>query len=133
MKNPLLSLRNHGQSVWLDNLCRHLITSGELKQLIADDDDVRGLTSNPAIFEKAIADSHDYEDILEDPETQSLDAKAIYERIALRDIRDAADLLRPVYLNSKRSDGYVSLEVSPALPPCSGNDPLPSDRTGLRA
>ena len=76
---------------------------------------MRGLTSNPSIFEKAIAGSSDYRDLLEAPESQSLDAKTIYERIAVRDIQDAADVFRPVYLETKRRDGYVSLEVSPRL------------------
>ena len=114
MKNPLQSLHHHGQSVWLDYLRRSLITGGELIRLIKEDG-LRGLTSNPSIFEKAIAGSTDYRDMLEAPESQGIDAKALYERIAVRDIQDAADLLRPVYLGSKRRDGYVSLEVSPQL------------------
>jgi transaldolase / glucose-6-phosphate isomerase len=114
MKNPLHSLQHYGQSVWLDYLRRSLITSGELKRLI-DEDGLRGLTSNPSIFEKAIAGSSDYRDLLQAPESQALDAKTLYERIAARDIQDAADLFRPVYLESKRRDGYVSLEVSPQL------------------
>ena len=114
MKNPLQSLQDQGQSVWLDYLRRSLITGGELKRLIKEDG-LRGLTSNPSIFEKAIAGSTDYRDMLEAPESQGIDAKALYERIAVRDIQDAADLLRPVYLDSKRRDGYVSLEVSPRL------------------
>jgi transaldolase/glucose-6-phosphate isomerase len=114
MKNPLQSLRDHGRSVWLDYLRRSLITSGELERLI-EEDGLRGLTSNPSIFEKAIAGSNDYQDMFEAPESQRIDAKALYERIAVRDIQDAADLLRPVYLESKRRDGYVSLEVSPRL------------------
>ena len=114
MKNPLKSLHEHGQSVWLDYVRRSLITSGELKRLI-DEDGLLGLTSNPSIFEKAIAGSSDYRDLLEAPESQSLDAKTLYERIAVRDIQDAADVFRPVYLETKRRDGYVSLEVSPRL------------------
>jgi len=114
MRNPLAALQDYGQSVWLDHLRRSLITSGELKRLI-EEDGLRGLTSNPSIFEKAIAGSSDYRDILEAPESQGLEAKTLYERIAVRDIQDAADLLRPVYLESKRRDGYVSLEVSPQL------------------
>ncbi len=114
MKNTLQLLHDHGQSVWLDYLRRSLITSGELKRLIAEDG-VRGLTSNPSIFEKAIADSGEYGDILATPESQVLDAKALYEQIAVRDIQDAADILRCVYVESNRRDGYVSLEVSPKL------------------
>ena len=114
MKNPLQLLQNHGQSFWLDYLRRSLITGGELKRLIKEDG-LRGLTSNPSIFEKALAGSNDYRDMLEAPDSQGIGAKALYEHIAVRDIQDAADLLRPVYLDSKRRDGYVSLEVSPRL------------------
>ncbi|MDP9160089.1 MAG: bifunctional transaldolase/phosoglucose isomerase [Acidobacteriota bacterium] len=113
--NPLKELLNFGQSVWLDYIRRNLITSGELKRLI-EEDGLRGMTSNPAIFEKAIAGSTDYSDILKSLRSKSdLDAKARYEILAIRDIQDAADLLRPVYDSSKKRDGYVSLEVSPYL------------------
>jgi len=113
--NPLKDLLKYGQSVWLDYIRRDLLTSGELKRLI-DEDGLRGMTSNPAIFEKAIADSTLYADILQSLRTRTdLDAKARYEILAIRDIQDAADFLRPVYDSSKRRDGYVSLEVSPYL------------------
>src|SRR6266567_8734677 len=113
--NPLKDLLKFGQSVWLDYIRRDLITSGELKRLIQEDG-LRGMTSNPAIFEKAIAGSTDYADILASLKDRSdLDAKARYELIAICDIQDAADLLRPVYEESKRRDGYISLEVSPFL------------------
>jgi transaldolase / glucose-6-phosphate isomerase len=113
--NPLKDLLKFGQSVWLDYIRRDLITSGELERLIQEDG-LRGMTSNPAIFEKAIAGSTDYADILESLRSRSdLDAKARYELIAIRDIQDATDLLRPIYDDSKRHDGYVSLEVSPYL------------------
>jgi transaldolase/glucose-6-phosphate isomerase len=113
--NPLKDLLKFGQSVWLDYIRRDLITSGELKRLI-EEDGLRGMTSNPAIFEKAIAGSTDYADILASLRDRSdLDAKARFEIIAIRDIQDAADLLRPVYDQSNRRDGYVSLEVSPYL------------------
>src|SRR3989454_12010582 len=113
--NPLLDLQKFGQSIWLDYIRRSLITSGELKRLI-DEDGLRGITSNPSIFEKAISGSTDYADLLKSlqPNTD-LDAKARYEILAIRDIQDAADMLRPVYESSKRRDGYVSLEVSPYL------------------
>jgi transaldolase / glucose-6-phosphate isomerase len=114
LENPLNALQKYGQSVWLDYIRRSLITSGELQRMI-DEDDVRGVTSNPAIFEKAVAGSTDYKDVLTAPESQKLAAKALYERIAVRDIQEAADLLRPVYDQSKKRDGYVSLEVSPKL------------------
>src|SRR5205814_1520408 len=113
--NPLKDLLKFGQSVWLDYIRRDLITSGELKRLIQGDG-LRGMTSNPAIFEKAIAGSTDYADILASlKDRPDLDAKARYEIIAIRDIQDVADLLRPVYEESHRRDGYVSLEVSPYL------------------
>lgn len=113
--NPLKQLLDYGQSVWLDYIRRKLLTSGELKRLI-EEDGLRGMTSNPAIFEKAIAGSTDYTDFLTSLSSRrELDAKARYELLAIRDIQDAADLLRPVYQSSKRRDGYVSLEVSPYL------------------
>ena len=112
--NPLKGLLDYGQSVWLDYIRRSLITSGELKRLIQGDG-LRGVTSNPAIFEKAIAGSMDYKDLLSTASSQRLDAKTLYEKIAVRDIQDAADLLRPIYEKSKTRDGYVSLEVSPTL------------------
>src|SRR5258708_24124989 len=113
-KNPLLLLQKLGQSVWLDYIRRSLITSGELQRLI-NEDGLRGVTSNPAIFEKAIAGSTDYQDVLEDPATRSLNAKQIYEKIAVRDIQDAAGILASVYAATNSRDGYVSLEDSPTL------------------
>jgi len=113
--NPLRDLQKFGQSVWLDYIRRNLFKTGELKRLI-EEDGLRGMTSNPSIFEKAIAGSTDYSDILESTRSNTeLDAKARYELIAIRDIQDAADLLRPTYDSTKRRDGYVSLEVSPYL------------------
>ena len=114
LENPLRALQVFGQSVWLDYIRRSLITSGELRRLI-EEDGLRGVTSNPAIFEKAIAGSSDYADILEAPGAASMDATSLYEKLAIRDIQDAADLLRPVYDETGRRDGYVSLEVSPLL------------------
>jgi transaldolase/glucose-6-phosphate isomerase len=103
-----------GQSIWLDYIRRNLITSGELKHLV--DEGLGGVTSNPAIFEKAITGSTDYNDLLgELQRDKSLDAFAVYERLAVRDIQDAADILRPVYDRTAGRDGYVSLEVSPFL------------------
>ena len=113
--NPLQALLGYGQSMWLDYIRRDLITSGTLKTMIADDG-LRGMTSNPAIFEKAIAESSLYDDILKELASRTdLDTKARYEQIAIRDIQGAADVLRPVYDSSKFRDGYVSLEVSPLL------------------
>jgi transaldolase len=113
--NPLKDLLSFGQSVWLDYIRRDLLTSGELKRLI-EEDGLRGMTSNPAIFEKAITGSTLYADLLSSLGSRTdLDAKGRYEILAIRDIQDAADFLRPVYQSSKRRDGYVSLEVSPYL------------------
>src|SRR5215471_14444774 len=113
--NPLKDLLKYRQSVWLDYIRRNLLKSGELNRLI-EDDGLRGMTSNPAIFEKAITGSTDYTDFLRSlAERRDLDAKARYELLAIRDIQDAADMLRLVYDESKRYDGYVSLEVSPYL------------------
>ncbi len=93
-ENPLKALTRFGQSVWLDYIRRDLMSSGELARLI-DEDGLRGMTSNPAIFEKAIAGSADYTQALEDlAKRKDLDAKGIYEQLAIRDIQDAADALR---------------------------------------
>ena len=113
--NPLKDLLKYGQSVWLDYIRRDLLTSGELKRLI-EEDGLRGMTSNPSIFEKAIADSTLYSDILQSLRSRTdLDAKGRYEILAIRDIQEATDIFRSVYQDSKRRDGYVSLEVSPYL------------------
>ena len=113
--NPLKQLLNFRQSIWLDYIRRDLLTSGELQRLI-DEDGLRGMTSNPAIFEKAIGDSTYYQDFLDSFASRAdLDAKGRYEMLAIRDIQDAADLLLPVYQSTKKRDGYVSLEVSPYL------------------
>jgi len=113
--NPLKELLNYGQSMWLDYIRRDLITTGKLKQMIADDG-LRGMTSNPSIFEKAIGDSSLYDDMLNSLASQSdLTPTDRYERIAIRDIQDAADVLKPVYESSNFHDGFVSLEVSPIL------------------
>jgi transaldolase / glucose-6-phosphate isomerase len=113
--NPLKELLNYGQSMWLDYIRRDLFTTGKLKQMIADDG-LRGMTSNPAIFEKAIGESSLYDDMLKSLASRAdLDTTARFEQIAIRDIQDAADTLRPVYDSSQFRDGYVSLEVSPYL------------------
>jgi transaldolase / glucose-6-phosphate isomerase len=113
--NPLQALLSYGQSMWLDYIRRDLITDGSLKKMIAEDG-LRGMTSNPSIFEKAIGESSLYDDMLESLSSRKdLDTTARYEQIAIRDIQGAADLLRPVYESSKFRDGYVSLEVSPLL------------------
>ena len=113
--NLLTQLQTFGQSIWLDYIRRDLLKGGELQRLITEDG-LRGMTSNPAIFEKAIAGSTQYQDFLDSLAGRAdLDAKGRYELLAIRDIQDAADLLRPVYLSTKKRDGYVSLEVSPYL------------------
>jgi transaldolase/glucose-6-phosphate isomerase len=113
--NSLQELHRYGQSVWLDYIHRSLIDSGELKRLV-DDDGLRGVTSNPSIFEKAITGSNDYIKALDALRRHpDLDAKAMYETIAIRDIQDAADVLRVIYDESAGKDGFVSLEVSPTL------------------
>ncbi|HWN74309.1 MAG TPA: transaldolase [Candidatus Udaeobacter sp.] len=115
--NPLKGLLAYGQSPWMDYIRRDLLTGGGLKKFIAEDG-LRGMTSNPTIFEKAINGSTLYSDILNSAEAKSLNAKQLFEKIAIRDVQDACDIFRPVYDESKHRDGYVSLEVSPFL----GND-----------
>lgn len=113
--NPLQALGESGQSVWLDYIQRKLLATGELRRLV-EEDGVTGVTSNPAIFEKAVADSDDYDDVTARMGREgSADPKAVYEAIAMRDIREAADVLRSVYRETGGRDGYVSLEVSPHL------------------
>lgn len=113
--NPLQALHAQGQSIWLDYIRRKLLTGGELSRLI-DEDGVTGMTSNPAIFQKAITGSTDYsEAIAALARDESLDAKALFERLAIEDIRMAADALRGVYEETSGRDGFVSMEVSPRL------------------
>ena len=112
--NPLKGLLAYGQSPWMDYIRRDLLTGGGLKKMI-DQDGLRGMTSNPTIFEKAITGSNFYSDILDSPDAKKLGAGGVYEKIAIRDVQDATDIFRPVYAETKRRDGYVSLEVSPLL------------------
>src|ERR1700704_529082 len=112
--NPLKALLEFGQSPWMDYIRRDLLTSGGLKKMI-DEDGLRGQTSNPTIFEKAITGGTYYSDITDSPDAKKLDAKGVYEKIAIRDVQDAADIFKGVYQQTKRRDGYVSLEVSPLL------------------
>lgn len=113
-RNPLQNLADYGQSPWLDFIRRNLITSGELQRLI-DEEGLKGVTSNPAIFEKALSAGDDYQDFIAAHAASVKDALELYERIAIRDIQDAADILRPVYDATNKRDGYISLEVSPTL------------------
>ena len=113
--NPrLAALTEAGTAVWLDQIRRSLIEGGELQRLI-DESSLRGVTSNPAIFEKAILGSDDYEDDLRAMAEEGLDAKEIYDRIAVTDVSMAADVLRPVHDSLDGRDGFVSLEVHPRL------------------
>src|SRR5579884_1809565 len=113
-QNALLELQKYGQSVWLDYIRRNIILNGDLQKMI-DQDGLRGITSNPSIFEKAIGGSSDYDDLLAQLLSQGMSSGDIYERIAVRDIQDASALLLPVYQSTNKRDGYVSLEVSPTL------------------
>jgi len=113
-ENPLLALKALGQHVWLDNLSRTLLQEGTLQDLISQDG-IDGVTSNPAIFQKAIAGSPYYREDLERLRSSGLDAEGRYEALAIPDIQAACDLLLPAYESSSGTAGYVSLEVSPAL------------------
>lgn len=113
--NPLIELGHYGQAFWLDYIRRNFLTTGELKRMV-EEDGLRGITSNPSIFEKAIAGSSDYSSQIVELKCEGkTDPKSVFEALATRDIRDAADTLRPVYDAQKKRDGYVSLEVSPTL------------------
>ena len=112
--NPLKGLLAYGQSPWLDFIRRNILLNGDLKKMI-NEDGLRGMTSNPAIFEKAITAGDDYNDIIKAPDAKSSTAMALYERIAIRDVQDACDIFKAVHTETKGRDGYVSLEVSPHL------------------
>jgi transaldolase len=112
--NPLRKLGTLGQSIWLDYIRRDLIVSGELQRLI-EEDGLRGMTSNPSIFEKAIAGSHDYDEDIRVMVLEGKGVKAIYEALSQRDVQSAADEFRPLYDKTEGMDGYVSLEVNPHL------------------
>jgi transaldolase/glucose-6-phosphate isomerase len=112
MAIPPIEVQAFGQSIWTDNISRDLIASGELKRLV-EEGGVMGVTSNPSIFQKAIGNTADYDDVI--AQHLDTDASTLYETLAVRDIQDAADILRPVFDNTDGVDGYVSLEVSPLL------------------
>ena len=112
----LLQLIKCGQSYWLDNLTRRKITSGELNKRVVLQG-LRGVTSNPAIFDKAISGGDDYDAQLQQLVHAGCEVHEIYERLVISDIQDACDILRPVYDGSDGEDGFVSLEVSPYLAP----------------
>ena len=106
-------LASYGQSIWLDYISRSLIKSGKLEELIKSG--LRGMTSNPTIFEKAIKGSRDYDEEIARFASAGKSTFEIYDEITVRDIQDAADIFRPVYEETKKLDGYVSLEVNPLL------------------
>ena len=114
MKNPLARIPEFGQSIWLDYIKRSFTEGGELQKLI-DEDDLRGVTSNPAIFEEAIAHSSDYDQTLAELSKQNLSPQEAFLKIAIEDVQTAADLFKDVYEKTDALDGYVSLEVSPSL------------------
>ena len=127
MANPLVELGKAGQSIWYDQMERALLSTGSLSAMI-ERDDLRGLTSNPTIFEKAIGGSHDYDEALEALARKGADREAVYEALVLDDIGRAADLFDPVWERTAGQDGFVSLEVSPLL----ANDTPATIEEGLR-
>jgi transaldolase / glucose-6-phosphate isomerase len=115
MPNPLVEVQKFGQSIWYDNIRRGIITSGQLQSMI-DNDGLLGITSNPAIFEKAVVGSHDYDQAIRALVTQGVGSSVdVYERLAMEDIQWAADVMHPVYVRTNGRDGYVSFEVAPSL------------------
>ncbi|CAN5366108.1 hypothetical protein BH18ACI2_BH18ACI2_07320 [soil metagenome] len=114
MSNPLVEIMKLGQSIWYDNIRRAMLTSGDLAKKI-EEDDLRGVTSNPTIFEKAITGSNDYDEQLRALVQQGKSVSEIYEDLVVDDIASAADILKPVYDKTDGIDGYISLEVSPRL------------------
>jgi transaldolase len=113
-KNNVKKIHDFGQSIWLDFIDRKIMDSGELKRLI-DEDGIRGITSNPAIFEKAISSSDDYKDDIAKLTEKEMSNEAIFYGVAVEDIKRAADMLKPLYDEAEGADGFVSLEVSPHL------------------
>ena len=114
MKNRLAQIEDFGQSIWLDYISRKFILSGELKKMI-DEDGLKGVTSNPAIFEEAISKNSDYDEALAQLTKTGSSAQDIFWSVATEDVRNAADILQGVYKKTNGQDGYVSLEVSPEL------------------
>src|SRR3954465_5830502 len=112
----LAALTSAGTSVWLDQIRRSTIESGELQRMV-EEDSLRGVTSNPAIFEKAILGSSDYDQELAPPAPARLSAREVYRRMAVKDVQLACDVLRPVFDETGGKDGYVSLEGAPRLAP----------------
>lgn len=113
MVNQLQQLIEHGQSIWYDNIRRSMFASGELRKMIANG--LRGMTSNPTIFEKAIDSGNDYDGQLKSLVGKESDPNKLFEALAIQDIRNALDEFRPLYDKTEGGDGFVSLEVSPLL------------------
>jgi transaldolase len=114
MSNRLREIEALGQAVWIDNLNRQLLDEGTLRQLV-EDDGISGVTSNPTIFEKGMGHSDRYDDAFREVAAETDDPQEIFERLALRDVRDACDLLRPTFDATGGADGYVSFELPAAL------------------
>jgi transaldolase/glucose-6-phosphate isomerase len=114
MSNPLVEIMKLGQSIWYDNIRRAMLTSGDLQKKI-EEDDLRGVTSNPTIIEKAITGSTDYDEQMRSLVQSGMSVMDIYESLVIEDIGNAADILRPVYDKTDGIDGYISLEVDPRL------------------
>lgn len=112
--NPLKALGELGQSIWLDYMQRSLVTTGKLQRLI-EDDGLKGLTSNPTIFQKAVEGSQDYDDLFKEWAPRGASAGEVFEALAIRDIGDAARIFRPVWEKTRHRDGYCSIEVTPTL------------------
>src|SRR4051812_37681465 len=114
MANHLREIEALGQSIWLDNISRQLLDGGTLKRLV-EDDGISGVTSNPTIFEKAIGGSDRYDEALKEAANAGLDARDTFFQLAFADIRDGADLLRPIFEQTEGQDGYISFELPPEL------------------
>ncbi|MCK5033330.1 MAG: transaldolase, partial [Calditrichia bacterium] len=116
ISNPLIKIPELGQSIWYDNISRNIIDSGELRRMIIDDG-IRGVTSNPTIFQNAISSGSEYDDLIKDMlnENNNLSIDDLYEKLIVNDIKDGADVLRSVYDETNGLDGYISVEVSPDL------------------
>ena len=112
-ENPLLQLHTFGQDIWLDVIHRRLLQTGELRRLI-EEDGLRGVTTNPSIFEKAICGSRDYDDRISALVAQGHDARQLYQALTVADVQEAADQFRPLFEREAEA-GFVSLEVSPHL------------------
>lgn len=114
MTNPLLQLKDYGQSVWYDNIDRAQLASGQFKKML-EEDGIQGVTANPTIFQKSISSGHAYDEQMQQLISQGKSTNEIYEALVIKDIQTVADVLRPIYDNTEGKDGYVSLEVSPDL------------------